>query len=119
MLRQPPTKNRRSTLFPSATLFRCGVVAITGTNGKTSCVQWVAQALTDAGKPCGSIGTLGALLPDGSALGGNLTTPDVLSVHRIRAAMCAAGAQAVALEASSTGPENGGGSCRERGGQYV
>ncbi|MBV7481323.1 bifunctional UDP-N-acetylmuramoyl-L-alanyl-D-glutamate--2,6-diaminopimelate ligase MurE/UDP-N-acetylmuramoyl-tripeptide--D-alanyl-D-alanine ligase MurF [Bordetella sp. BOR01] len=89
---------------PSAAL---SVVAITGTNGKTSCVQWVAQALTDAGKPCGSIGTLGALLPDGSSLGGNLTTPDVLSVHRILAAMRAAGAQAVALEASSIGVEQG------------
>ncbi|HYG45482.1 MAG TPA: bifunctional UDP-N-acetylmuramoyl-L-alanyl-D-glutamate--2,6-diaminopimelate ligase MurE/UDP-N-acetylmuramoyl-tripeptide--D-alanyl-D-alanine ligase MurF [Bordetella sp.] len=89
---------------PSAAL---SVVAITGTNGKTSCVQWVAQALTDAGKPCGSIGTLGALLPDGSSLGGNLTTPDVLSMHRILAAMRAAGAQAVALEASSIGVEQG------------
>ncbi|MCD0501856.1 bifunctional UDP-N-acetylmuramoyl-L-alanyl-D-glutamate--2,6-diaminopimelate ligase MurE/UDP-N-acetylmuramoyl-tripeptide--D-alanyl-D-alanine ligase MurF [Bordetella petrii] len=89
---------------PSAAL---SVVAITGTNGKTSCVQWVAQALTAAGKPCGSIGTLGALLPDGSSLGGNLTTPDVLTVHRVLAAMRAAGAQAVALEASSIGIEQG------------
>jgi len=89
---------------PSAAL---SVVAITGTNGKTSCVQWVAQALTDAGKPCGSIGTLGALLPDGSSMGGSLTTPDVLTVHRVLAAMRAAGAQAVALEASSIGLEQG------------
>ncbi|MBO9355118.1 bifunctional UDP-N-acetylmuramoyl-L-alanyl-D-glutamate--2,6-diaminopimelate ligase MurE/UDP-N-acetylmuramoyl-tripeptide--D-alanyl-D-alanine ligase MurF [Bordetella petrii] len=89
---------------PSADL---SIVAVTGTNGKTSCVQWVAQALTDAGKPCGSIGTLGALLPDGGTLGGNLTTPDVLSTHRILAAMRAAGAQAVALEASSIGLEQG------------
>ncbi|WP_412174756.1 hypothetical protein, partial [Bordetella bronchiseptica] len=34
------------------------------------------------GKPCGSIGTLGALLPDGQSLGGSLTTPDVLTMHR-------------------------------------
>ena len=89
---------------PSAQL---SVVAVTGTNGKTSCVQWIAQALSAAGKPCGSIGTLGALLPDGSSLGGHLTTPDVLSVHRILAAMQAAGAQAVALEASSIGLDQG------------
>ncbi|CAP41025.1 bifunctional UDP-N-acetylmuramoyl-L-alanyl-D-glutamate--2,6-diaminopimelate ligase MurE/UDP-N-acetylmuramoyl-tripeptide--D-alanyl-D-alanine ligase MurF [Bordetella petrii] len=89
---------------PSAAL---SVVAVTGTNGKTSCVQWVAQTLTDAGKPCGSIGTLGAMLPDGRTLGGELTTPDVLSMHRILAAMRAAGAQAVALEASSIGIEQG------------
>ncbi|CAM3922379.1 bifunctional UDP-N-acetylmuramoyl-L-alanyl-D-glutamate--2,6-diaminopimelate ligase MurE/UDP-N-acetylmuramoyl-tripeptide--D-alanyl-D-alanine ligase MurF [Bordetella tumulicola] len=89
---------------PSAAL---SVVAITGTNGKTSCVQWISQALTDAGKPCGSIGTLGALLPDGRSLGGSLTTPDVLTVHRVLALMHQAGAQAVALEASSIGLEQG------------
>ncbi|CAM4204573.1 bifunctional UDP-N-acetylmuramoyl-L-alanyl-D-glutamate--2,6-diaminopimelate ligase MurE/UDP-N-acetylmuramoyl-tripeptide--D-alanyl-D-alanine ligase MurF [Bordetella tumbae] len=89
---------------PSAAL---SVVAITGTNGKTSCVQWISQALTAAGKPCGSIGTLGALLPDWQSLGGSLTTPDVLTVHRILALMREAGAQAVALEASSIGLEQG------------
>jgi len=89
---------------PSAAL---SVVAVTGTNGKTSCVQWVAQALNRADKPCGSIGTLGALLPDGRSLGGDLTTPDVLTVHRLLAYMLAEGAQAVALEASSIGLEQG------------
>ena len=89
---------------PSETL---SVVAVTGTNGKTSCVQWIAQALTAVGKPCGSLGTLGALLPDGRSLGGHLTTPDVLTVHRVLAWMRDAGAQAVALEASSIGVEQG------------
>lgn len=83
------------------------VVAITGTNGKTSCTQWLAQVLTRMGKPCGSIGTLGALLPDGQSLGGSLTTPDVLTMHRTLARMRAAGARAVALEASSIGIEQG------------
>ena len=89
---------------PSATL---SVVAVTGTNGKTSCVQWIARALTRLGRPCGTLGTLGAMLPDGSSLGGSLTTPDVLSVHRALAAMRDAGAAAVALEASSIGLEQG------------
>jgi len=89
---------------PSAAL---NVVAITGTNGKTSCVQWVAQALTHMGRPCGSIGTLGARLPDGTSLGGSLTTPDVLATHRTLAAMRDAGAKAVAMEASSIGLEQG------------
>ena len=83
------------------------VVAVTGTNGKTSCVQWIAHALSRNGKPCGTIGTLGAVLPDGTALGGNLTTPDVLTVHRLLAAMRDAGAKAVAMEASSIGIEQG------------
>jgi len=89
---------------PSAAL---SVVAVTGTNGKTSCVQWLAQALNDAGKPCGTIGTLGAILPDGRSLGGDLTTPDVLTVHRVLALMRDAGAKVVALEASSIGVEQG------------
>ncbi|SAH90387.1 murein biosynthesis bifunctional protein [Bordetella ansorpii] len=89
---------------PSAALT---VVAVTGTNGKTSTVQWLAGALTRLQRPCGAIGTLGAQLPDGRELGGVLTTPDVLSVHRTLAAMRAAGAAAVALEASSIGLEQG------------
>lgn len=89
---------------PSAAL---AVVAVTGTNGKTSSVQWIAHALSRNDKPCGTIGTLGAVLPDGRTLGGDLTTPDVLTVHRTLAAMRDAGAQAVAMEASSIGIEQG------------
>ncbi len=89
---------------PSAAL---AVVAVTGTNGKTSSVQWIAHALSRNDKPCGTIGTLGAVLPDGSTLGGELTTPDVLTVHRTLSAMRDAGAKAVAMEASSIGIEQG------------
>ena len=83
------------------------VVAITGTNGKTSTVQWVAAALNSGGVPCGTIGTLGATLPDGTNLGGELTTPDVLSMHSYLATMLAAGAEVVAVEASSIGVAQG------------
>ncbi|ARP89580.1 UDP-N-acetylmuramoyl-L-alanyl-D-glutamate--2,6-diaminopimelate ligase [Bordetella genomosp. 9] len=89
---------------PSAAV---GVIAVTGTNGKTSTVQWIARALTHAGKPCGAIGTLGATLPDGRELPGALTTPDVLAVHRLLATMRREGAQFVAMEASSIGIEQG------------
>lgn len=89
---------------PSAALT---VVAVTGTNGKTSSVQWLARALTDGGRPCGAIGTLGAALPSGEILPGNLTTPDVLALHRLLAVMRDAGAQVVAMEASSIGIEQG------------
>lgn len=89
---------------PSASLM---VLAVTGTNGKTSCVQWLAQALTRLGKPCGTVGTLGGLMPDGTSLGGSLTTPDVITMHRWLAVMRDAGVQAVAMEASSIGLEQG------------
>jgi len=87
------------------------IIAVTGTNGKTSCVQWLAAALNAGGVRCGVIGTLG-LAFEGDGLGdntqtGSLTTPDVLTLHRTLAQWRDAGAQAVALEASSIGIEQG------------
>ncbi|MGO3890378.1 MAG: bifunctional UDP-N-acetylmuramoyl-L-alanyl-D-glutamate--2,6-diaminopimelate ligase MurE/UDP-N-acetylmuramoyl-tripeptide--D-alanyl-D-alanine ligase MurF [Paenalcaligenes sp.] len=79
------------------------VIAVTGTNGKTSSVQWIAAVLNNSEVPCGTIGTLGVTLPDGTNLGGKLTTPDVLTVHRSLAKLREAGANLVALEASSIG----------------
>ena len=89
---------------PSATL---QVIAITGTNGKTSCAQWIAQALRGAGIPAGVIGTLGLTLPDGRPEAGSLTTPDVVSVHRTLARLRDLGAQCVIMEASSIGLDQG------------
>src|SRR5690606_26187071 len=82
-------------------------VAITGTNGKTSTVQWLAAALNAEGVACGTVGTLGVTLPDGSNLGGALTTPDVLTMHRSLAAIRDAGATVAAIEASSIGLDQG------------
>ena len=41
------------------------IVAVTGTNGKTSCVNWLATALNSLGLKAGTIGTLGVSFPDG------------------------------------------------------
>ena len=83
------------------------VIAVTGTNGKTSCVQWIAAMLNNSEIPCGTVGTLGVTLPDGTNLGGELTTPDVLTMHKSLALLRDAGANLVALEASSIGIEQG------------
>lgn len=83
---------------PSADMF---VVGITGTNGKTSVSQFVAQALSvDA--PCGVIGTLGSGLYGALQSSGH-TTPDAVTLHRQLADMRAADAKAVAMEVSSHG----------------
>ena len=82
---------------PSAAL---RVVGVTGTNGKTSTVQLLAQALERLGLPAGSIGTLGAGRV-GRLVEGERTTPDVLSVHALLAGLRDDGAQAVAMEVSS------------------
>jgi UDP-N-acetylmuramoyl-L-alanyl-D-glutamate--2,6-diaminopimelate ligase len=78
------------------------VVAVTGTNGKTSVSRWVAQALSASGRRCAVIGTLGAGFPDeGTMVPLVNTTPDAVTVHAMLARLHAAGARAVALEASS------------------
>lgn len=79
------------------------VVAVTGTNGKTSCSQFIAKALNVR---CGVIGTMGqGFLPALQATG--LTTPNAISVQQMLAKMLEHGAAAVCLEASSHGLEQG------------
>ncbi len=91
---------------------RIDVVAVTGTNGKTSCSQWVAQGLHAAGRRAAVVGTIGAgRLVDGApgdaASAGledtGLTTPDALSLQALFARFAADGVDAVAIEASSIG----------------
>ena len=82
------------------------VVGVTGTNGKTSTVQLVAQALERLGTPAGSIGTLGAGRV-GRLVEGERTTPDVLSVHALLARLRDEGARAVAMEVSSHALDQG------------
>ena len=84
---------------PSEHLWTCGV---TGTNGKTSCSQWLAALLAEQGVKTGVIGTLGAGFP-GALSGGLNTTPDALEVHGLLKAMRDDGARAVAMEVSSHG----------------
>ena len=92
---------------PSKALTMAGV---TGTNGKTSTVQLLAQALSlkddVAGGRVGTIGTLGAGLY-GELVAGERTTPDVINVHRLLAQMRDAGARYVAMEVSSHALEQG------------
>ncbi|MBN8728191.1 MAG: UDP-N-acetylmuramoyl-L-alanyl-D-glutamate--2,6-diaminopimelate ligase [Xanthomonadales bacterium] len=76
------------------------VVGVTGTNGKTSTVQLLAQALEHAGLRSATIGTLGAGL-HGALASGERTTPDAIEVQRLLAGFRAAGASHVAMEVSS------------------
>lgn len=76
------------------------VVGVTGTSGKTSVVQLLAQAFTHLGKRAATIGTLGAGL-HGALCEGERTTPDVIRVHGLLAEFRGAGATHVAMEVSS------------------
>jgi UDP-N-acetylmuramoyl-L-alanyl-D-glutamate--2,6-diaminopimelate ligase len=88
---------------PSLTL---RVAGVTGTNGKTSTVQLLAQALTHLGRRTATIGTLGAGLP-GAFDAGERTTPDAISVQRLLAAFREQGASDVAMEVSSHALDQG------------
>ena len=88
---------------PSAAMTTVGV---TGTNGKTSTVQLLAQAWTLRGQKAGTVGTLGAglwpkIVPTG------FTTPLVLRMHALLAELRDEGAQAVAMEVSSHALDQG------------
>jgi UDP-N-acetylmuramoyl-L-alanyl-D-glutamate--2,6-diaminopimelate ligase len=84
---------------PSAQL---PVIGITGTNGKTTCSQLIAQGLTN----CGVIGTMGWGEP-GNLLPTENTTPDAFSVHKLLKIFVEQQKQAVAMEVSSHGLQQG------------
>lgn len=84
---------------PSTQLWTVGV---TGTNGKTSCSQWIAQSLTRAKRKCAVIGTLGSGFPGRLDIQVN-TTPDAVTLQQRMRAMLRAGARAVCMEVSSHG----------------
>ena len=84
---------------------RLDVVAVTGTNGKTSTAWWLAQALSNLKPvpvPCGVVGTLGTGRPPAVEFTG-LTTPDPVLVQRQFRRFVADGLAACAIEASSVG----------------
>ena len=88
---------------PSRELWTIGV---TGTNGKTSCAHWIAAALDAAGRRAAVLGTLG------NGLWGALheapnTTADAALLHEMLRELRRQGAQAVAMEVSSHGIDQG------------
>ncbi|MGY6554113.1 MAG: UDP-N-acetylmuramoyl-L-alanyl-D-glutamate--2,6-diaminopimelate ligase [Wenzhouxiangella sp.] len=80
---------------------RMDLVAVTGTNGKTSVAWLLAQALDGA-----MLGTLGSGRP-GEEQPGTHTTPDVFSVYRELARLSEQGHAPVVLEASSHALDQG------------
>jgi UDP-N-acetylmuramoyl-L-alanyl-D-glutamate--2,6-diaminopimelate ligase len=78
------------------------IVAVTGTNGKTSCVEMTRQIWRMAGERSASIGTLGVTTPDGSVSTG-LTTPDIVTFLANMSGLAREGVTHVAFEASSHG----------------
>lgn len=78
------------------------IVAVTGTNGKTSTVEMTRQIWRMLGERAASIGTLGVTTPDESVSTG-LTTPDIVTFQQNMSGLAREGVTHVAYEASSHG----------------
>ena len=78
------------------------LVAVTGTNGKTSTVDFLRQIFALSGRKAASIGTLGIIAPEREP-SGSLTTPDPVALAESLAGLARDGVNDVAMEASSHG----------------
>jgi UDP-N-acetylmuramoyl-L-alanyl-D-glutamate--2,6-diaminopimelate ligase len=78
------------------------IVAVTGTSGKSSVVDFVRQIFAALGHPAASLGTIGVVQPDGATYG-SLTTPDPVALHRTLDGLAGEGVTHLAMEASSHG----------------
>lgn len=78
------------------------VAAVTGTNGKSSTVDFLRQIWAHMGRKAASMGTLGAIGPSGRVDLGH-TTPDPVAIHETLDKLAREGVQHVAMEASSHG----------------
>jgi UDP-N-acetylmuramoyl-L-alanyl-D-glutamate--2,6-diaminopimelate ligase len=82
------------------------IIGVTGTNGKTSCTQWIARACGECGARTAVVGTLGTGFLGALDPGVN-TTPDPVLLHRSLARLLASGAQGAAIEVTSIGLDQG------------
>jgi len=78
------------------------MVAVTGTNGKSSVADFVRQIWEKTGRRAASMGTLG-VRASGLATAPTLTTPDPIEIHARLAELKRAGIEHMAMEASSHG----------------
>lgn len=89
--------------YPSSKLIMIGV---TGTNGKTSVSQWITQCLTFLGKKTAVLGTIGNGFLGAQTEAAN-TTPDAIMLQAMLADYVNQQADAVAMEVSSHGLDQG------------
>jgi len=96
---------RRRFALMAAKFFRtqpATMVAVTGTNGKTSVANFTRQIWNILDLPAASFGTVGLVSPQRREAG-TLTTPDPVALHRLLAELADEGVTHAAFEASSHG----------------
>jgi UDP-N-acetylmuramoyl-L-alanyl-D-glutamate--2,6-diaminopimelate ligase len=89
---------------PSQDLWMIGV---TGTNGKTTCTHWLAEAFSALNKKAAVIGTLGNGVLDAGLSETKNTTPDPILLHQMLADYLGQKTSVVAMEVSSHGLDQG------------
>jgi len=89
--------------YPALEMYGVGV---TGTSGKSSCTNWIAESMGAMHRPCARVGTLGAGF-DGPFDDTGLTTPDPVRLQRLLRTWRDQGAEAFAMEVSSIGLSEG------------
>jgi len=103
-------KNIKKTIAEACKVFYQAkpknIIAVTGTNGKSSVAEFYYQILSAQKISVASIGTLGIKI-NNTIIKTNLTTLDVISLHRELVKIKKLGIDNVILEASSHGLEQG------------
>ena len=82
------------------------LIGVTGTNGKTSCCWFIAQLLSQLGKPCAVMGTVGKGVPPEVTPCLN-TTSDPISTQAFMRELVSEGVSSLAMEVSSHGLDQG------------
>jgi len=80
----------------------CDVIGVTGTNGKTTVSQWIAQCLSYLSQKTAIVGTVGNGFVEALEASVN-TTPDAILLQKMMADYVANGAKAISMEVSSHG----------------
>jgi UDP-N-acetylmuramoyl-L-alanyl-D-glutamate--2,6-diaminopimelate ligase len=82
------------------------IVAVTGTAGKSSVVDFSRQLFAALGHRAASMGTVGLVAPEKITHNSTRTTPSTISLHRSLNRLARKGLQHLAMEASSSGLYN-------------
>ena len=83
------------------------MIGVTGTNGKTTCTHWLAQAFGALNKKAAVVGTLGNGILSAGLTETKNTTPDSILLHQMLADYLSQQASMVAMEVSSHGLDQG------------
>jgi UDP-N-acetylmuramoyl-L-alanyl-D-glutamate--2,6-diaminopimelate ligase len=96
-----PLMARAAWILAGSPQKKLQMVAVTGTNGKSTTAHLISLVLSSARRPAAFIGTLGARIPGGVEIPSERTTPEACDLAPMLKKAVAKGATAVAMEVSS------------------